>query len=153
MQELILARKVRIMIDEQEYPFNMDGSLGFMDFLGMHNQRYGLMDAKFYEVREDDLRQGGYPTDQENRDFIRMMGAVGTMTCYRVLFTTEKYMGLAPLTARIGDIIFLLPGADVPFVLRHVEDEEYEVVGQCYTHGIMYGERADTGLLQSVTLV
>ena len=117
-------------------------------------KRYGLMGANFYEVREDELRQGGYPTDQENRDFMRMRGTIGTMTCYRVLFTTvEKYMGLAPLTARIGDMIFLLPGADVPFVLRHVQDEEYEVVGQCYTHGIMYGERADNGLLQNVTLL
>jgi hypothetical protein len=39
VQELILAREVRIMIDEQEYPFDMDSSLGSRDFLGMHNQR------------------------------------------------------------------------------------------------------------------
>ena len=117
-------------------------------------KRYGLMDAKFYEVREDELAQGGYKIDQESRELLRMATVMGTMSCYRVLFTTvEKYMGLAPLTARIGDMIFLLPGADVPFVLRHVRDEEYEVIGQCYTHGIMHGERADTGRLQDVTLL
>jgi hypothetical protein len=39
VQELILAREVRIMINEQEYPFDMDSSIGFREFLGMHNQR------------------------------------------------------------------------------------------------------------------
>ncbi|KAL8856325.1 MAG: hypothetical protein Q9178_007089 [Gyalolechia marmorata] len=117
-------------------------------------ERHGLMDAKFYEVREGELPEVWDETDQESRKLQRWITIVGTMSSYRVLFTTvEKYMGLAPLTARIGDMIFLLPGADVPFVLRHVRDEEYELVGQCYTHGIMYGERADAGRLQDVTLL
>ncbi|KAF2108296.1 hypothetical protein BDV96DRAFT_605673 [Lophiotrema nucula] len=117
-------------------------------------KRYGLMEAKFYEVREDELRKGGYSTDEETRDMIRMTGAVGTMASYRVLFTTgEKYMGLAPLTARIGDVIYLLPGVDVPLVLRNVWGDEYELIGQCYTHGIMYGERADSKMLQNITLL
>ncbi|KAL8911108.1 MAG: hypothetical protein Q9172_007730 [Xanthocarpia lactea] len=117
-------------------------------------KRDDLVDAKFYEVREDELPQDGPKTDQELRDLALLVTKVANMTCYRVLFTTvEKYMGLAPLTARIGDMIFLLPGANVPFVLRHVRDEEYELIGQCYTHGIMYGERADTGRLQDVTLL
>ncbi|KAL8911356.1 MAG: hypothetical protein Q9171_003450 [Xanthocarpia ochracea] len=126
--------------------------LGENDKIAM--ERYGLMDAKFYEVREDEMRQGRCKTDQESRELLRWIAVVETKTCYRVLFTTvEKYMGLAPLTARIGDMIFLLPGANVPFVLRHVRDEEYEVIGQCYTHGIMHGERANTGRLQDVTLL
>jgi hypothetical protein len=93
-------------------------------------KRYSLMDARFYKVREDELGLGGYRTDQGRRDFKRMIGVVGATTSYRVLFTTvEKYMGLAPLTARIGGVIFLSPRADVPFVLRHVRGGEYEVVG------------------------
>lgn len=75
-------------------------------------------------------------------------------TLHRSLFTTRnKFMGLAPLTVQEGDQVFLLAAADVPCVLRHVQNEEYRLVGQCYTHGIMYGEAVDAMKLVDVTLI
>jgi hypothetical protein len=62
-------------------------------------------------------------------------------TLYRCLITTrDRYLGLAPLTVDEGDMIFLLRGADVPFILRKVTEDEFQLVGQCYVHGIMNGE-------------
>ena len=88
-------------------------------------KHHGLMDAKFYEVREEELPEDG-PKTEDLGDSIQLVTVVANMSGYRVLFTTvDKYMGLAPLTARIGDMIFLLPGVGVPFVLRHPRDEEY----------------------------
>ena len=79
---------------------------------------------------------------------------IATNTIFRKLFTTSrKYMGLAPLTAREGDQVFLLPGANVPYVLRNVESDEYQLIGQCYTHGIMFGEGVDAASVQNLVLV
>ncbi|KAH8669109.1 heterokaryon incompatibility protein-domain-containing protein [Xylariales sp. PMI_506] len=60
---------------------------------------------------------------------------------YRQLISTRNgYIGLGPLTADLGDSVFLLRGANVPFVLRKVNKDEYRLIGQCYLHGVMYGE-------------
>jgi len=52
------------------------------------------------------------------------------------LRTKDRRIGLAPLTAREGDLVCLVLGAEVPFVLRRSNDE-YELVGECYVHGLM----------------
>ena len=58
----------------------------------------------------------------------------------RAFFTTgSRYLGFGPNCTTAGDQIFLLIGSDVPFILRPAGDE-FELVGACYVHGIMYGE-------------
>jgi hypothetical protein len=49
-------------------------------------------------------------------------------------------MGLAPFTAQEGNMIYLLPGGNTPFILRPVGSNEFHLVGQCYTHTLIYGE-------------
>lgn len=49
-------------------------------------------------------------------------------------------MGMCPDTAQVGDLVCVLFGAQIPFVLRKREPEGYIVVGECYVHGIMDGE-------------
>ena len=59
----------------------------------------------------------------------------------RSLFTTEeRHIGLAPRAAKLGDPVCVLLGSDAPFLLRPTEDNQYQLVGPCYTHGIMSGE-------------
>ncbi|KAL1387573.1 heterokaryon incompatibility protein-domain-containing protein [Phyllosticta capitalensis] len=61
--------------------------------------------------------------------------------------------GLCPWKARQGDVIALLHGAKVPYLLRRVERDDglgfpvdresagvFELVGECYVEGIMHGE-------------
>ncbi|KAH8805402.1 heterokaryon incompatibility protein-domain-containing protein [Xylogone sp. PMI_703] len=47
--------------------------------------------------------------------------------------------GLAPSGAREGDIICILFGCSVPVVLRS-QGHHFEVIGECYVHGMMDGE-------------
>ena len=57
--------------------------------------------------------------------------------------TKQGRIGLVPRGALKGDSIAVFMGADVPFVLRATDTEEYELIGECYVHGIMNGEAFD----------
>lgn len=55
--------------------------------------------------------------------------------------TTNNYFGMFPKSANAGDEIWVLFGGEFPFVLRRKERiGYYELVGQCYIHGVMEGQ-------------
>lgn len=59
----------------------------------------------------------------------------------RFFITEEGRMGLGPRLIEPGDIVCVLLGSQVPFVLRRkVDGDGYVLVGECYCHGIMHGE-------------
>lgn len=65
--------------------------------------------------------------------FARRIG--GSVFCV----TQKGYVGLLPGPAAVGDEICLLHGAAVPFLMRK-GDHGHTLIGECYIHGIMYGE-------------
>jgi hypothetical protein len=66
-------------------------------------------------------------------------------TCRAFVQTQHSRMGLAPLSARLEDEIWVIEGAKVPFVLRRRLDDSYEFIGEAYIHGIMQGELFEQG--------
>ncbi|ETS85344.1 hypothetical protein PFICI_03369 [Pestalotiopsis fici W106-1] len=58
--------------------------------------------------------------------------------------TDMGLIGYVPFRAQKGDLVCILYGADVPFVLRKLADGRYSLVGECYMNGIMYGEALAT---------
>ncbi|RYP08673.1 hypothetical protein DL764_001801 [Monosporascus ibericus] len=57
--------------------------------------------------------------------------------------TSNGYMGRGLDEVQAGDIVVVLLGAKVPFVLRGCgHNSHYRLVGECYLHGIMNGEVA-----------
>lgn len=85
-------------------------------------------------------------------------GSVGSSTCLRRLFISrdEEWLGLAPMNANAGDVIALLEGGRVPYILRPRSDIHagvYELVGDAYVHGVMDGEGWNQDLLQEIVLV
>lgn len=48
--------------------------------------------------------------------------------------------GYVPMRAKEGDLVCILYGSDVPFVVRKQAGGRYALVGECYMHGIMSGE-------------
>ncbi|KAL8668080.1 MAG: hypothetical protein Q9202_000058 [Teloschistes flavicans] len=61
------------------------------------------------------------------------------------ILTNRRSLGLAPRTTHTGDLICLLHGGDVPFVLRREDQRKdyYRFVGEAYLHGIMQGEGSE----------
>jgi Heterokaryon incompatibility protein (HET) len=60
----------------------------------------------------------------------------------RRIFVSEKgYLGTGVEAVKAGDLIYLVAGADVPYVLRPVVGKEhtFTLVGEAYVHGIMDG--------------
>ncbi|PKS11373.1 hypothetical protein jhhlp_003135 [Lomentospora prolificans] len=62
----------------------------------------------------------------------------------RCFFTTEEgYIGMAPASAQIGDVVCAVIGCSWPLLLRPtVKDATtyYQLVGDCYVHGLMAHE-------------
>ena len=55
--------------------------------------------------------------------------------------TSKRYLGLFPRGTRRGDEICVFAGGHVPFVVRRKQGgASYQLVGECYVHGIMDGE-------------
>ena len=52
------------------------------------------------------------------------------------------FMGIAPLNIESGDLVYILDGAKVPFALKpaNTKPTHFKLLGECYIHGIMYGE-------------
>jgi hypothetical protein len=72
--------------------------------------------------------------------------AVLRATAERALVVTEGgWLGLGTKTAKPGDLMCLVRGGRVPFVLRERGDGTYGYVGDCYVEGLMKGEYFDAG--------
>ncbi|KAK5651615.1 hypothetical protein OQA88_11888 [Cercophora sp. LCS_1] len=85
------------------------------------------------------------------RDVAGLLGRIGDFTSNpnfafvlnrRLVRTTNGYIGLAPASTRVGDKISLIKGASVPFIVRQ-KGNKWELVGECYIHGVMSGEAWD----------
>lgn len=77
--------------------------------------------------------------------------AIKTATANRVLFITQRgYIGLGPPSVKAGDGVYILSGGSTPFILRFAGIQRvaerigevpcYNLIGDCYVHGIMQGE-------------
>ncbi|KAF2491003.1 HET-domain-containing protein [Lophium mytilinum] len=80
-------------------------------------------------------------SDHGNPD--RGKEALWRYSCYRTPFHTKKgKLGLGPGTLQNDDIICVLFGAQVPFVIRP-EGDYYRFIGECYIGDIMHEEAVD----------
>lgn len=86
----------------------------------------------------------------------------------KLFYTKRGYLGLGPASAKVGDVVSLIKGADGPFVCRRVTSEQQQqqendtgssegvprmlqIIGESYVHGIMYGEAMGHGQDKAMT--
>ncbi|RSL85671.1 hypothetical protein CDV31_016530 [Fusarium ambrosium] len=60
----------------------------------------------------------------------------------RMSRTKGGYLALVTEPCRVGDEITLLKGGNAPFVVRR-DGKYWKILGECYVHGIMFGEAWD----------
>lgn len=74
--------------------------------------------------------------------YIRPYSDTAIVSClYRSFATTQKgYLALVPRKATPGQLVCVLRGGNVPFILNRRQDKYFELVGEAYVHGIMDGE-------------
>ena len=117
-----------------------DEELDYEDYDEEDEEGEEDMDNELNEL-SDGIDEAACPSD-----IFRTPTQVHIITMYRRLVWTEKgYLGLAPAAANVGDIIFILFGGSVPFVLRADESssrqqQNFRLIGECYVHGAMDGE-------------
>lgn len=70
---------------------------------------------------------------------IGVLGAHPATFRRRLIMTQKQYLGLTSEHVQAGDIIAILVGGQLPFVLRKVHSH-YILIGEAYVHGIMDGE-------------
>jgi hypothetical protein len=76
----------------------------------------------------------------------------------RVCVTKNGYVGLVPQLSMRGDMVAVVLGAQTPFLVRRVkgtaEMNIFQLVGECYIHGIMDGEAlegmTDTSIIEII---
>lgn len=86
----------------------------------------------------------------------RVNNAMIAHMSHRALFTiSDGRIGKGPKSTLPGDQVWLLMGANVPYILRHIEESRYELVGEAYVHGVMHGEvfSNDEAQFKAITLV
>ena len=63
----------------------------------------------------------------------------GHIVSRSLLRLKEGYIGLAPDETQVGDQVYLIVGSGAPIILRPKTNEEWQVVGRCYVHGVEDG--------------
>jgi hypothetical protein len=69
--------------------------------------------------------------------------AINATAWRRIFATKDGRMGMGSCAAEVGDRIVILRGCNTPMILREV-GKEWKLIGECYTHGVMYGEASGT---------
>jgi hypothetical protein len=88
---------------------------------------------------------------QERRYYDSLTVSLGGRSLYR---TSRGYLGLGPESMTVGDEIWLLKGAQVPFALRAISNlSSYRLVGETYLHGEMHGEMLGARLQEQFSSV
>ncbi|KAK4164665.1 heterokaryon incompatibility protein-domain-containing protein [Cladorrhinum sp. PSN259] len=57
-----------------------------------------------------------------------------------VLGTDSNHLGKSRAPAKEGDVVFVPLGCETPLLLRPNQTGQYQLISECYVHGIMFGE-------------
>lgn len=76
----------------------------------------------------------------------------GCVLGWKFIITKRKYAGLVPPSAKKGDLISVLNGGMIPFLLRSdgAPQGSFLLIGECYIDGLMKGEVENLGIPEEV---
>jgi hypothetical protein len=70
------------------------------------------------------------------------LGARSNLSCTnrRFFLSKQGYMGLSFPDIRVGDLVCVFLGLEVPFIVRLEKKAEFSLIGEAYVQGLMGGE-------------
>ncbi|TEA19467.1 Heterokaryon incompatibility protein 6, OR allele [Colletotrichum sidae] len=80
------------------------------------------------------------------------MSVLAAATPRRFSATAEGRLCMVPREARKGDVVCLLLGSEVPFVIRPFTEGTYTLIGDAYVSGVMDGEALTSGRYSQVDI-
>lgn len=109
-------------------------------FAGWH-----IVHSRGKEIHDALVRENKLYTTIPSSDTEQFFNYAFRNTILRVPFVTKRgYLGLGSPQIKMGDVVVILGGGNVPYILRPVVSGTganlYQLVGEAYVHGIMYGE-------------
>ncbi|KAI1410259.1 hypothetical protein F5Y13DRAFT_168033 [Hypoxylon sp. FL1857] len=132
-------------------------SIQFWSVVGrMFGPRFIDAIARFIRWGELKMQWYGYlsleqPQTKTRHDDYLATGIARVM--YRRMFYTNLgYIGVGPRILEEGDKIILVEGSRVPLVLR-LQVNGWELIGDCYMHGIMQGEAFDITKCNQIIII
>jgi len=66
--------------------------------------------------------------------------------------TRNGRLGSMPEGTKVGDKICIFYGGNLPYVIRPCGNSKYTLIGDCYVHGLMYGEAMDMVDIKTETI-
>jgi hypothetical protein len=72
--------------------------------------------------------------------YINYMGGMELLHDSRPFLSRDGHVGICPMFAQEGDVVFVVHGARVPFVMRDHGDGTFGLVGEGHVFGVMDGE-------------
>lgn len=146
-----LVRKPQAWIDAIHHEFDLLGDphkRGLARLLSKARAISKQAAQETHTTQENMLRQVALNTYLVNEAFdfrkVRAMDQL-KMLERRLAVLQDGRLISVPNTADVGDVVVLLPGISVPYVLRRVHDS-FKIVGMAYVDGIMHGEAVVDGL-------
>lgn len=144
------------------------GELRYRSLAKPHSYETVQTDVASIYKQWHDWIDSGEPLPQASKDVAEFTYAHNLVIAgRRFAISWTGYLGFVPNETRPGDLIAILPGGSVPYVLRQLPDassstdechvglqgHRYTFLGGAYLNGIMHGGAYDETKLQPITLV
>lgn len=106
------------------------------------NRRATAEDQKYYDAfMSQNPREEEGAQNQDYEAYYPFVVMVQSCIGGRRLcaFNTGK-VGLVPDDTKVGDWVAIFPGSNLPFIIRHLRENKFELIGHCFVYGAMDGE-------------
>lgn len=104
--------------------------------LGEDSDEYKRREAEIEAMKQSDAVALDKATGGGEAYHVRML----QMKDKRPFISDLGYVGMGPFHMKPGDMVVVLTGASVPFIVRPIDGERFKLLGECYCDGIMDGE-------------
>lgn len=160
------VQRIRDVLDSIVYRMAVlnESALSEEDFLLTPQQVALYAKQNCAEPEEMTVELNAMLQEVEERSRLFSMLFAKTSPYRRLYITSKGYIGLGPLSTQVGDEIWIICDAKLPFVLhpqpennnasenpnQTEEVKQFQLVGETYLHGFMQGEALESGLLDKL---